>query len=245
MGALGETVRGASASAAWVCGAPFVNARVTRSAKSPQQARAMIAAHFGRFLDACRIRVQIGGSPPAAGTGCVLCYNETSFADVAAFCTVMWTHVDRAAAADLYAYVPFGRSSARKAAIELVPRGDRVATGQILDRMVQAVRSGERVAWGGEGRLSGRDGVARFKLGASLIAIRSQAPIIPVAYFGGHQALPLRSVRARPGTIQVEFGAPIPTAGLTEDDARSLADHTQSTVAGMYERLRAGVAAKS
>lgn len=237
MGALGEIIRGGRASALWLCGAPFVNLRIAVSAMNKQDARRMMASHFLRFLNTCRINVEVGGDPPEASKGCVVCYNETSFADVAAFCAVMWPHIDRAAAADLYAYVPFGRTSARKAAIELVPRGNRQATDRLIERMVQAVAAGERIAWGGEGRLSGRDGVARFKIGASLIAIRSQSAIYPVMFYGGHHVLPLGSLRARPGTIHVRFGAPIPTKGLIEKDARDLADHTQSIVAGMYQNL--------
>jgi 1-acyl-sn-glycerol-3-phosphate acyltransferase len=107
-----------------------------------------------------------------------------------------------------------------------------------MDRMVAAVTAGERLAWGGEGRISGRDGVARFKLGASLIAIRAKAPVIPVVFCGGHRLLPFGSVRARPGRIRVRFGAPIPTSGLTEDDARALADRTQAIVEGMYADLQ-------
>lgn len=238
MGKLDEIFRGGRASASWLCGVPFVNFRITLTAKNDQQARRLIAAHFTRFLDTCQIGVDLSGTPPEAGRGCVVCYNEASFADVAAFSTVMWPHIDRAAAADLYAYFPFGRSSARKAGIELVPRGNRAGTEQLLEKMVRAVKAGERVAWGGEGRLSGQDGVARFKVGASLIAIRSQAPVIPLVFYGGHRSMPLRSIRARPGRIHACFGTPIQTSGLTDDDARDLADRTHAVIAGMYDGFR-------
>ncbi|HQU70551.1 MAG TPA: lysophospholipid acyltransferase family protein [Albidovulum sp.] len=238
MGTLGEILRGGRASARWFCGAPFVNLRIALTAKDAQHARRLIEAHFTRFLETCQISVDVGGTPPEPGAGCVVCYNEASFADVAAFGKVMWPHIDRAAAADLYAYLPFGRSSARKAAIELVPRGNRLATERLLEVMVRAAKAGERLAWGGEGRLSGQDGVARFKIGASLIAIRAQVPVIPMVFYGGYRVLPLGSIRARPGTIHARFGAPIPTAGLEDDDARDLADHTQAIVARMYEGLR-------
>lgn len=238
MGTLGEILRGGRASARWLCGAPFVNFRIAMTAKDHRHARRLIEAHFSRFLETCRISVDVGGTPPEPGRGCVVCYNETSFADVAAFGKVMWPHIDRAAAADLYAYLPFGRSSARKAAIELVPRGNRLGTERLLEIMVQAVKAGERIAWGGEGRLSGRDAVARFKVGASLIAIRAQVPIIPLVFHGGHRLLPLGSIQARAGTIHVRFGAPIPTSGLKDDDARALADKAHAVVAGMYEGLR-------
>lgn len=239
---LAETLRGGHASLRWLAGSPFVNARMARRARDRAEARAMIAEHFARFLERCGIRVVVEGTPPAPGTGCVLCYNETSFIDVAAFGSCMWPHVDRAAAADLYAWLPFGREAARRAGIEMVPRGNRAATGRLLDRMVGAVQAGERLAWGGEGRLQGRDAVGRFKLGASLIAIRAGAPVIPVVFHGGHQAMPLGSLRARPGTVQVRFGAPVPTTGYTEEDARTLTDHLQATATGIYAELKAAAA---
>jgi 1-acyl-sn-glycerol-3-phosphate acyltransferase len=244
MGTLGEMVRGGSASAAWVAGVPFVNFRILRSARTKEDARRKMAAHFGRFLSTCKINVDVSGSPPPPGAGCVVCYNESSFADVAAFCTMMWAHVDRAAAADLYAWFPFGRASAERAAIELVPRGDRQGTDRLMGRMVTAVRAGERLAWGGEGRISGLDGVGRFKIGASLIAIRAQVPIHPVAFCGGQVLMPFRSIRARAGTIRVRFGTPIPTLGLQESDARDLADKAQATLSAMYEDLRRQVSAR-
>ncbi|SPH17485.1 hypothetical protein DEA8626_01008 [Defluviimonas aquaemixtae] len=120
----------------------------------------------------------------------------------------------------------------------MVPRGNRLATERLLKRMVAAVRRGERLAWGGEGRLYGRDGIGRFKVGASLIAIRAQAPLIPVVFHGGHHALPLGSIRARSGRIRVRFGTPIPTTGLKEEEARGLADHVQEEVARIYAVLK-------
>lgn len=233
-----ETWRGARASLAWLLGAPIVNARIALSATDEKQARELMARHFSRFLKTCRVSVEFHGQPPAPGAGCVLNYNETSFADVAAYCSSLWDHVDRAAAADLYGYFPFGRPAARKAGIELVPRGDRRGTEKLMEQMAAAVKRGERLAWGGEGRLQGRDGVGRFKVGGSLIAIRAQAPVIPLVFHGGHRAMPLGSVRARPGKIRVRFGTPIPTTGLKEEDARGLADHVQEVIAGIYSEVK-------
>lgn len=223
---------------AWLCGAPVVNARIALSAKDEKEARALMASHFARFLESCRINVEIDGELPRRGTGCVLSYNETSFADVAAFGAYLWDHIDRAAAADLYGYFPFGISATHKAGIEMVPRGNREGVERLLAKMVAAAKRRERVAWGGEGRLQGRDGVGRFKVGGSLIAIRAQVPLIPMVFYGGHRAMPLGSVRARPGKIRIRFAAPVPTTGLKEEDARSLADQVQEVTAGIYSELK-------
>ena len=235
---ISETWRGARASLAWMFGAPIVNARIALSSNDEKQSRALMARHFARFLETCRISVEIDGEPPSPGTGCVVSYNETSFADVAAYGASLWDHIDRAAAADLYTYFPFGRSAARKAGIEMIARGNRQATDRLLEKMVAAVKRGERLAWGGEGRLQGFDGVGKFKVGGSLIAIRAQAPVIPLVFHGGHRAMPLGSVRARPGKIRIRFGAPIPTAGLNEEAARSFADHVRQVTVGIYAELK-------
>ncbi len=232
-----EYWRGIRASLGFLLGVPFVNARIVLGAKGRDAARDLLARHFARFLVTCDVSVSVEGDMPAPGTGCILCYNETSFVDVAAYCSTLWPHVDWAAAADLYAYLPFARAACRRAAIELVPRGNRQGTDLLLERMVAAVGQGARVAWGGEGRLHGKDGIGRFKVGASLIAIRAQAPVIPVVFCGGHRAMPLGSVRARAGEVRIRFCAPVPTAGLTEADAREFTDRLQAEFVRNYNEM--------
>ena len=238
MSAIAETCRGAMASALWLGGMPFLNRRVAVSATDVAHARKMYAAHCASFLDRCRVKVEMDGDPPPAGQGCVLSYNESSFMDVAAFALVMWPHIEHAAAAELYGYIPYGRRAADKADIAIVPRGDRAGTDRLLNKMVGAAAAGARVAWGAEGRIAGIDGIGHVKIGGSLLAIRAQVPIWPVAFYGGHAIMPLGSVRARPGTVYVRFGDPIPTKGLEEADARAFADQTRAVLVGMYADLK-------
>ena len=238
MNAIAQTCRGAFASALWLGGMPYLNMRVARSAADVAQARRLIARHCRLFLDRCRVKVEVDGDPPMPGQGCVLSYNESSFMDVAAFAKVMWPYLEHAAAAELYGYIPFGRRAAAKSNIALVPRGNRAGTDRLLVDMVAAIKTGDRVAWGGEGRISGIDGIGHFKIGGSLLAIRAQVPIQPVAFYGGHAIMPLGSVRARPGTVYVRFGAPIPTKGLEEADARAFADQTRAVFVSMYADLK-------
>jgi 1-acyl-sn-glycerol-3-phosphate acyltransferase len=234
---IGEHWRGGCASLRFLAGAPFAFAQASHAAKSRDSGRDLVGRHFSGFLDACRVKVSVEGDVPEPGKGCVLCHNETSFADVAAYFVGIWPHVDRIAGADLYAYFPFAKAAFRKLDIEMVPRGKRAATDLLLDRMVRAVQQGERVGWGGEGRLSGKDGIGHFKVGGSLIAIRAQAPVIPVVIHGGHAAMPLGTVRARPGEIRIRFCKPVPTTGCTEADARAFADELRLQFVQNYEDL--------
>lgn len=229
-----EIKRGLVACAQWIFGAPLTNARVAYLTETKQEGRAIMSRHCQRFLNTCHISVEMDGTPPPPGHGCVLCYNESSFPDLMAFMVAFLEHVDRAAAADLYKFFPFARAAFAHIDFELVQRGNRAATDSLITKMVERIRSGERVAWGGEGRLSGIDGIRRFKVGASLIAIRAGVPVIPVAFHGGHHTMQLGSIRARPGIIRIRIGKPIPTSGLTEDDARAFADKLQDTLSEMY-----------
>lgn len=233
-----ERWRGARALSQWILGMPFMNRRIVRNAKTPKHARDMIRIHCQKALQVVRLHVEVTGESPKIGQGCVVTYNESSFLDVLAYGSVMWDHVDRAAAAELYGKLPFAKEACAKAKIELVPRGDRDGTERLMNRMVGAVQAGERLGWGAEGRLTGKDGIARFKIGASLIAIRGGVPLIPVVYCGGHQSMPLGSLRARPGKISVRFGTPISTTGIPEQDARDFAGAAQEIMSHMYEDLR-------
>jgi 1-acyl-sn-glycerol-3-phosphate acyltransferase len=237
-----ETWRGASSVGRWFLGSPIMALRMGFFAENKRDAHAILAASFDRLLAKCQISVSVTGSPPEPGRGAVVCHNETSMVDVAVFPKAVLPHVDRLGAAELYGRIPLAAAAARKCGIHLVPRGNRPATDRIMAEIVPYLQAGERIAWGGEGRLSGQDGVTRFKIGASLLAIRAGVPIIPVAMYGGHQIMRLGSYRARPGTVHVRFGAPIDTTGFNETTARDLADHTQNTVAAMYAQLKAAAA---
>lgn len=218
-------------------GLPFRLARIAHGAGDRDHARDVIGRHCARFLETCRVRVFVEGDVPEPGKGCIVCHNETSFIDVAAYFVGIWPHVDRVAGADFHGYFPFSKVAFQKAGIEIVARGNRKLTDLLLERMVTAARQGERIGWGGEGRLSGRDGIGPFKVGASLIAIRAQAPVFPVVIHGGHDAMPLGTVRARSGGVRIRFCDPVPTKGYAEADARAFADSLREIIEHNYNNL--------
>lgn len=235
--AFGGFWRGGSASLRFLVGAPVAFAQVARTAATSDHARQPLERHFSMFLRTCRINVSVEGKVPEAGKGCVVSHNETSFADVAAYFVAIWPHIDRLAGADIYGYFPFARAACRRVDIELVARGNRKATDPLVARMVSAVMEGGRVGWGAEGRLSGKDGIGPFKVGASLIAIRAQSPVVPVVIHGGHDAMPLGSIRARSGEIRVRFCEPVPTKGLVEADARAFSERLRADFVRNYREL--------
>lgn len=232
-----ENWRGGLASLRFLLGTPKAMKRIARGSQVGRPARAPLEQLCAAFLEDCRLEVALDGKMPPAGSGCVLSHNETSFADMAAYFVAIWPHVDRLAGADIYRHIPFARKACEKLDIELVARGNRRSTDLLVERMVAAAREGERVGWGGEGRLYGRDGVGRFKVGGSIIAIRAKVPIVPVVIQGGHHAMKLGTFRARQGSIRIRFCDPVSTQGYDEADARELANKLQRIVSENYTTL--------
>lgn len=74
-----------------------------------------------------------------------------------------------------------------------------------------------------EGGLT-RDGrIKPFKKGAFKIAVETGACIVPMALWGTHEMLPPDSNILHWGTARIKVGKPIPTRGLTVDQARTMA----------------------
>jgi 1-acyl-sn-glycerol-3-phosphate acyltransferase len=59
--------------------------------------------------------------------------------------------------------------------------------------------------------------MGRFKMGGALLAVRTQAPVIPIALNAG-ECWPRNAWLKRPGLITVSIGPPIPSTGKTADE---------------------------
>ncbi|HXJ43584.1 MAG TPA: lysophospholipid acyltransferase family protein [Bryobacteraceae bacterium] len=70
-----------------------------------------------------------------------------------------------------------------------------------------------------------------FKEGAAYIAIKAQAQVIPIGLIGTREILPMHHGMIRSGNVQVIFGDPIDTAGMTTKDRGALNQLLQDKVA--------------
>ena len=70
--------------------------------------------------------------------------------------------------------------------------------------------------------------------GAFYVAIRAQAPVVPVALVGTYELLPINSFHVLPGKVEMIIGEPIPTTGLRVRDMEKLAAQVRQVVEEMY-----------
>jgi 1-acyl-sn-glycerol-3-phosphate acyltransferase len=89
-----------------------------------------------------------------------------------------------------------------------------------------------------------RDGrLLPFKKGGFHLAMDSGVDIVPVAIRGSRDVMPRGAALIRAGTVSVEIGEPIPTAGLKTADREALIEQVRGRVAAMLGEMDASAAA--
>jgi 1-acyl-sn-glycerol-3-phosphate acyltransferase len=111
-----------------------------------------------------------------------------------------------------------------------VERGKRDEALASIDIAAASIRAGNSFLIFPEGTRSRTDALLPFKKGGFIMAIKAQAPILPVAVTGGRDAMRRGSAIVRPVSMSVRIGAPIPTAGLTLDDRDQLIDDVRARI---------------
>jgi 1-acyl-sn-glycerol-3-phosphate acyltransferase len=73
-----------------------------------------------------------------------------------------------------------------------------------------------------------------FMNGAFYVAIKAQAPVLPVAIVGTYEMLPMNTYHIMPQKLLLRVGEPIPTTGLTLRDTDALAEQVKRAIEDLY-----------
>jgi 1-acyl-sn-glycerol-3-phosphate acyltransferase len=112
-------------------------------------------------------------------------------------------------------------------------RGNRGQSLPAIEQAAAALREGNSFLMFPEGTRSRTGELLPFKKGGFIMALRGQAPVVPVAIKGARDAMRKGSLIIRPVRIIVSFGAPIATAGLTLEDRDELIATVRKAVAAL------------
>ncbi len=90
-----------------------------------------------------------------------------------------------------------------------IDRGKGQDAVQSLDDAAEKIRNGASVILFAEGTRTPDGNLQPFKRGPFNLAVKAQAPVVPVAIHGSRAVLPKDSWRIRPGTIKLILSEPI------------------------------------
>lgn len=175
-----------------------------------------------RTLRVLGIRLEVLGEPP--GHGVVLMWNQESHLDHLLLPAAIPRPVRTLYNVELGRFPVYGEYL-RRTGNYLVDRFDEAQWRASIARAASDVASGRvTLLLSPEGTRSWDGELLSMKRGGFLIAVRAQAPIVPIVLVGGHRRLPRTSALVRPGAARAVFARPIPTAGATDDDIPALMD---------------------
>ena len=117
-----------------------------------------------------------------------------------------------------------------------VDRSNPDAASRSIDRAVAQIRSGTSIILFPEGTRSRKPQVLPFKKGAFVLAIKSQAPIVPFTVIGADRALKPDTILLYGGPVKLMFHDPIETKGMDLEDRQELLEKTQRTVEAAFQK---------
>jgi 1-acyl-sn-glycerol-3-phosphate acyltransferase len=103
-----------------------------------------------------------------------------------------------------------------------IDRRNKEAAMRSLETGARSIRAGNSFLIFPEGTRSKTAEMLPFKKGGFLMALKAQAPIVPVAISGGRDAMRRGSKIIRPVDITIRVGVPIETAGMQMSDRDAL-----------------------
>lgn len=119
-----------------------------------------------------------------------------------------------------------------------VPLDDPRGAVRTLGQTAKLIESdGTSAFFFSEGGRSADGKLQEFKEGAAYIAIKAQAPLVPVALIGAREILPMGEVAIRSGRVKVRIGEPIPTIGMTVKDRGTLTENARNQLAELLAEV--------
>jgi 1-acyl-sn-glycerol-3-phosphate acyltransferase len=112
-----------------------------------------------------------------------------------------------------------------------VDRRNKEAALRSIEAGAASIRSGNSFLIFPEGTRSRTDELLPFKKGGFVMAIRAQAPIVPVAVQGGRAAMRRGSWIIRPVTLTIRIGRPVETSGAGHGDRDQIIARVRDEIA--------------
>jgi 1-acyl-sn-glycerol-3-phosphate acyltransferase len=117
-----------------------------------------------------------------------------------------------------------------------VDRRNKEAGMRAIDAAADSLRQGNSFLVFPEGTRSATEEMLPFKKGAFIMAIKAQAPVVPVAIRGGRAAMRRGSHVIQPVTLSIHVGEPIETTGLRVEDRDQLIVRVRQRIADLLRQ---------
>jgi 1-acyl-sn-glycerol-3-phosphate acyltransferase len=183
-------------------------------------------------LALCGIKVRVAGAEHIPlDRAAVYCANHQSNVDPPILFDKLHPRMHIVYKAEINA-IPLLARAFRHGGFVPIDRRNKEAAMRSLEAGARSIQSGNSFLIFPEGTRSHTADLLPFKKGGFLMALKAQAPIVPVAIQGGRDAMQRGSRIIQPVRVSIRVGAPIETIGMGMADRDTL-------IARVRERIEA------
>ena len=186
---------------------------------------------LGLALSGIRYRVA-GADRLPLGRAAVYCANHQSNVEPPLLFTALHPRMHILYKAEID-QIPFLARAFRMGGFLPVDRRNREAAMRSIEAGAASIRAGHSFLIFPEGTRSKTDELLPFKKGGFIMAIKAQAPIVPIAVQGARDAMRRGSRIVRPVTVSIRVGEPVETAGLGLKARDALIDTVRERIAAL------------
>jgi 1-acyl-sn-glycerol-3-phosphate acyltransferase len=183
---------------------------------------------MGMAIAGIRFKVAGRANVPA-GRGVVFCANHQSNVDPPVLFAAVHPRMHILYKAELQA-LPVLERAFRYGGFIPVDRRNKEAALRSIDAGAASIRAGNSFLIFPEGTRSRTADLLPFKKGGFIMAIKAQAPIVPVAVQGGRDSMRKGSWIVRPAMVSIRIGEPIESAGFTLQERDRLIAATRARI---------------
>jgi acyl carrier protein len=195
------------------------------------KSRRRVARLLGRGL--CRalgISLFLDGSLPSTPGPFIVAANHASFIDGLVLYVMVPEPLVFVSSVEIERQ-PFLGRIAKGFGCLFVERGRAERSAASVEKLVGAVKEGQRLAIFPEGSISTGSGIRVFHLGAFETATSANCPIVPIGIRGTRGILHAGTFRPYPGTVRVVIGSPIAPDGVDFRARVALRDEVRTAIA--------------
>ncbi len=187
-----------------------------------------VGVRLGLALSGIRVRVA-GAQNVPHNRAAVFCSNHQSNVDPPILFDALHPRMHILYKAEIDA-IPILARSFRLGGFIPIDRRNKEAALRAIETGAASIRAGNSFLIFPEGTRSRTADLLPFKKGGFVMALKAQAPIVPVAVQGGRAAMRKGSSIIRPVTVSIRVGEPIETAGLALENRDALIKRTRQRI---------------
>jgi 1-acyl-sn-glycerol-3-phosphate acyltransferase len=187
-----------------------------------------VGVRLGLALSGIRVRVA-GAQNVPHNRAAVFCSNHQSNVDPPILFDALHPRMHILYKAEIDA-IPILARSFRLGGFIPIDRRNKEAALRAIETGAASIRAGNSFLIFPEGTRSRTADLLPFKKGGFVMALKAQAPIVPVAVQGGRAAMRKGSSIIRPVTVSIRVGEPIETAGLALENRDALITRTRQRI---------------